>query len=102
MTPRQARCLWEIVAYWRDYGFSPSLDELRERLGLANKSSVFRLLTSLEARGFIRRTAHAARSIEVLRVPDERYGRMVHVSEPLKEILHDLADAYREDEKGAA
>ena len=50
-------------------GVSPSFDEMKEALGLASKSGVHRLVSALEERGFIRRLAHRARALEVLKLP---------------------------------
>src|SRR3546814_5187545 len=52
-------------------GVSPSFDEMKEALGLKSKSGIHRLITGLEERGFIRRLAHRARALEVLRLPDQ-------------------------------
>ena len=51
-------------------GVSPSFDEMKEALDLRSKSGIHRLITALEERGFIRRLAHRARAIEILRLPD--------------------------------
>ncbi|MEL6125319.1 MAG: transcriptional repressor LexA [Pseudomonadota bacterium] len=52
-------------------GVSPSFDEMKEALDLRSKSGIHRLITALEERGFIRRLAHRARAIEIVRMPDE-------------------------------
>jgi repressor LexA len=54
----------------RETGVSPSFDEMKEALDLRSKSGIHRLITALEDRGFIRRLAHKARAIEILRLPD--------------------------------
>lgn len=51
-------------------GVSPSFDEMKEALDLRSKSGIHRLITALEERGFIRRLAHRARAIEVVKLPD--------------------------------
>ncbi|MEL6336561.1 MAG: transcriptional repressor LexA [Pseudomonadota bacterium] len=51
-------------------GVSPSFDEMKDALDLRSKSGIHRLITALEERGFIRRLAHRARAIEILRLPD--------------------------------
>ncbi|WP_316013034.1 transcriptional repressor LexA [Roseobacter sp. HKCCA0434] len=51
-------------------GVSPSFDEMKEALDLRSKSGIHRLITALEERGFIRRLAHRARAIEIVRMPD--------------------------------
>src|SRR5215471_2689308 len=52
-------------------GVSPSFDEMKEALGLKSKSGIHRLITGLEERGFIRRLAHRARALEVVRLPEQ-------------------------------
>ncbi|MDF2234224.1 transcriptional repressor LexA [Albimonas sp. CAU 1670] len=51
-------------------GVSPSFDEMKEALDLRSKSGIHRLITALEERGFIRRLAHRARAIEIVKLPD--------------------------------
>ncbi|MEO0944131.1 MAG: transcriptional repressor LexA, partial [Pseudomonadota bacterium] len=45
-------------------------DEMKEALDLRSKSGIHRLITALEERGFIRRLAHRARAIEIVKLPD--------------------------------
>lgn len=52
-------------------GIPPSFDEMKEALDLASKSGIHRLITALEERGFIRRLAHRARALEVMKLPDQ-------------------------------
>jgi repressor LexA len=51
-------------------GVPPSFDEMKEALDLKSKSGIHRLITALEERGFIRRLAHRARAIEIVKLPD--------------------------------
>jgi repressor LexA len=55
-------------------GVPPSFDEMKEALDLRSKSGIHRLITALEERGFIRRLAHRARAIEVVKLPDNMGG----------------------------
>ncbi len=55
----------------KESGVSPSFDEMKEALDLASKSGIHRLITALEERGFIRRLAHRARALEVIKLPDQ-------------------------------
>jgi repressor LexA len=57
-------------------GVPPSFDEMKEALGLKSKSGIHRLITALEERGFIKRMAHRARALDILKLPDamERPG----------------------------
>lgn len=51
-------------------GVPPSFDEMKDALDLRSKSGIHRLITALEERGFIRRLAHRARAIEIVKMPD--------------------------------
>ncbi len=55
-------------------GVPPSFDEMKVALDLRSKSGIHRLITALEERGFIRRLAHRARAIEVVKLPDSMGG----------------------------
>ncbi|WGH78510.1 transcriptional repressor LexA [Jannaschia ovalis] len=52
-------------------GVPPSFDEMKDALDLRSKSGIHRLITALEERGFIRRLAHRARAIEIIRLPED-------------------------------
>jgi repressor LexA len=43
---------------------------MKNALGLRSKSGIHRLITALDERGFIRRLAHRARAVEILRLPE--------------------------------
>ena len=58
-------------------GVPPSFDEMKEALNLRSKSGIHRLITALEERGFIRRLAHRARAIEIVKLPDNSYSDKV-------------------------
>jgi len=72
-------------------GVPPSFDEMKDALDLRSKSGIHRLITALEERGFIRRLAHRARAIEIIKLPEamERPGFSPRV------IAGDRADAPR-------
>ena len=57
-------------------GVPPSFDEMKDALDLRSKSGIHRLITALEERGFIRRLAHRARALEIIKLPEamERPG----------------------------
>lgn len=71
MLTRKQRDLLEFIhkRVIRD-GVPPSFDEMKEALDLRSKSGIHRLITALEERGFIRRLAHRARAIEIVKLPD--------------------------------
>ena len=70
LTKKQLQLLECIHARTQVDGVSPSFDEMKEALNLRSKSGIHRLITALEERGFIRRLAHRARAIEVIRMPE--------------------------------
>ncbi|MCT4553804.1 MAG: transcriptional repressor LexA [Pelagimonas sp.] len=55
-------------------GVPPSFDEMKDALNLRSKSGIHRLITALEERGFIRRLAHRARAIEIVKLPESLGG----------------------------
>ena len=54
----------------RSSGVSPSNEEMKHSLNLKSKSGIHRLISALEERGFIKRLAHKARALEVLKLPE--------------------------------
>ena len=76
LTRKQMELLDFIHRRMQADGVPPSFDEMKEALDLRSKSGIHRLITALEERGFIRRMAHRARAIEIVRLPDaiERGG----------------------------
>ncbi len=69
LTRKQHELLTYIYHRLQDTGTSPSFDEMKDALGLKSKSGIHRLITGLEERGFIRRLAHRARALEVVKLP---------------------------------
>lgn len=55
-------------------GVPPSFDEMKDALDLRSKSGIHRLITALEERGFIRRLAHRARALEIVKLPESLGG----------------------------
>jgi repressor LexA len=70
LTRKQHELLVYINGYISRTGVSPSFDEMKDALDLKSKSGIHRLITGLEERGFLRRLAHRARALEVLRMPE--------------------------------
>lgn len=70
LTAKQKELLLFIHEKIKETGVSPSFDEMKDALDLASKSGIHRLITALEERGFLRRLAHRARALEVLKLPD--------------------------------
>jgi len=71
LTRKQHELLLFINRRLSDGGVSPSFEEMKEALSLKSKSGIHRLISGLEERGFIRRLAHRARALEVVRLPED-------------------------------
>lgn len=74
LTNKQRDLLEFIHARVQRDGVPPSFDEMKDALDLRSKSGIHRLITALEERGFIRRLAHKARALEIVRLPDSLAG----------------------------
>lgn len=70
LTRKQLELLDFIRIRMERDGVPPSFDEMKEALDLRSKSGIHRLITALEERGFIRRLAHRARAIEIVKLPE--------------------------------
>lgn len=70
LTRKQLDLLTYIQKHVQQNGVPPSFDEMKEALDLRSKSGIHRLITALEERGFLRRLAHRARAIEIIRLPE--------------------------------
>ena len=70
LTRKQLDLLNYINKHLNKDGIPPSFDEMKEALDLRSKSGIHRLITALEERGFIRRLAHRARAIEIVKFPE--------------------------------
>lgn len=64
LTPKQLRILTLIRDYQRKHGYSPTMQEIAEVLGVT-KVTVFEHVTGLEKKGLLRRSRHRARSLEL-------------------------------------
>jgi len=71
LTRKQHELLLFINRHLTEHGVSPSFDEMKEALNLKSKSGIHRLITGLEERGFLKRLAHRARALEVVRLPGD-------------------------------
>ena len=70
LTKKQKNLLMFINKKLRASGVSPSYEEMKQALNLKSKSGIHRLISALEERGFIRRLAHKARALEVIKLPE--------------------------------
>ena len=70
LTKKQKNLLLFINKKLRSSGVSPSYEEMKESLNLKSKSGIHRLISALEERGFVKRLAHKARALEVIKLPE--------------------------------
>ena len=70
LTKKQKNLLLYINKKIRSTGVSPSYEEMKDSLNLKSKSGIHRLISALEERGFIKRLAHKARALEVVKLPE--------------------------------
>ena len=70
LTKKQKNLLLYINKKIRSTGVSPSYEEMKISLNLKSKSGIHRLISALEERGFVRRLAHKARALEVVKLPE--------------------------------
>ena len=67
LTEKELECLNLIkFSIENSDGVGPSFEELKRGLGYSSKSDIYRLITSLESKGWIRRLNYKARSITVV------------------------------------
>ena len=74
MTPRQLEILTLIRDYRRSEGYSPTLQEIGDELGIS-KITVFEHVETLQKKGMLTRRSNKARSLELtssVQLPDER------------------------------
>ncbi len=73
LTPKQMRILTLIRDHQHKHGYSPTMQELADVLGVS-KVTVFEHVGGLEKKGLLRRSRHRARSLELtsrVQFPDE-------------------------------
>jgi len=86
LTQQQARALAFIREYEAANGWCPSYAEIAEHIGVSGKSTVHRIISELQERGFVRHTPKKKRSIEIV-VP-----RTIQIESEIFAVLKDFAD----------
>ncbi len=76
ITPRQKDLLSIIYNYIRSEGYSPTFEEMRERLKVSSNQSVIDLLVRLDKNKFIKKNEAIARSIVILPLGYEILGNL--------------------------
>ena len=70
LTKKQKELLNYIQKFQSKNGVTPSYEEMKTALNLKSKSGIHRLILALEERGFVKRLAHKARALEVVKLPE--------------------------------
>ena len=65
LTIKQKKLLDYIKSYYQDKDLFPTFDEMKDGLSIKSKSGIYKLLSSLEDKGYIKKTPHKARAIEL-------------------------------------
>ena len=67
LTKKQKQLLNYISIFQSRNGVTPSYEEMKDALALKSKSGIHRLILALEERGFVKRLAHKARALEIIK-----------------------------------
>ena len=101
LTKKQKNLLLFINKKLRSSGISPSYEEMKESLNLKSKSGIHRLISALEERGFIKRLAHKARALEVVKLPETASANDIYNSFSPSVIRGGLDDKNLENKSGS-
>ena len=101
LTKKQKNLLLFINKKLRSTGISPSYEEMKESLNLKSKSGIHRLISALEERGFIKRLAHKARALEVVKLPETASANDIYNSFSPSVISGGLDDKNLENKSGS-
>lgn len=100
-TPKQLQILEFIVAFTKERGFSPTLEEIAESAldRPVTKITVYEHINQLEAKGAVRRAKFKARSITVLIKLPARSNAARSRFDAFAQAIH--ADGYKVQRQGA-
>jgi len=101
LTKKQKNLLLFINKKLRSTGVSPSYEEMKQSLNLKSKSGIHRLISALEERGFIKRLAHKARALEVVKLPETASANDIYNSFSPSVIRGGLDDKNLENKSGS-
>ena len=65
LTIKQKQLLDYIKIYYEKEKLFPTFDEMKNSLSIKSKSGIYKLLSSLEEKGFIKKIPHKARALEL-------------------------------------
>lgn len=66
LTKRQKETFDFIVEYVREHGYAPTLEEIGAHFGLSSPATVYKHVQQLVAKGYLRKTRHQGRGIEIV------------------------------------
>ena len=101
LTKKQKNLLLFINKKLRATGVSPSYEEMKNSLNLKSKSGIHRLISALEERGFIKRLAHKARALEVIKLPETASANDIYNSFSPSVIRGGLDDSNTKNNDGS-
>ena len=96
LTKKQKQLLNYIATFQIRNGVTPSYEEMKDALAFKSKSGIHRLILALEERGFVKRLAHKARALEIIKDGitnlDVSTNRKNVVVADFKEQSHNLSE----------
>ena len=66
LTKRQKETLDFIAGFVHEHGYAPTLEEIGAHFGLSSPATVYKHVQQLVAKGFLRKTRHQGRGLEVV------------------------------------
>lgn len=63
MTPRQSDVFFVIDEHWKMYGYGPTIEQIKEQLGIKSTKSVQRMIDRLVEMGACKKDKYKTRSI---------------------------------------
>ena len=74
MTDKQERLLNFILDFHKEHGYSPSIREMAQGMGVSSPSTIKAMLDRLEAQGVLNRSSGVARSLAPVTSEEEDLG----------------------------
>ena len=65
LTIKQKKLLDYIKSYYQDKDLFPTFEEMKDNLRIKSKSGIYKLLSSLEDKGYIKKIPHKARALKL-------------------------------------
>ena len=65
LTIKQKKLLDYIKSYYQDKDLFPTFEEMKDNLSIKSKSGIYKLLSSLEDKGYIKKIPHKARALKL-------------------------------------